>query len=191
MISLQEKYQKEVIPAMRGQFGYPNVMAVPRIEKVVVNVGIGRIRDEKERAEIAKYVGLITGQKPEVRPARKAIASFKTRAGLVIGYRVSLRGSRMYDFLARLIHVALPRTRDFKGLGEGSLDQSGNLTVGVKEHIVFPEIVGEDYRFLFGLEVTVVTSAHTRQEGLALLKLMGFPLRSETDSESGAAKRRR
>ena len=177
MLVFQEKYKKEVIPAMREKFGYKNVMSVPKIAKVVVNSGVGRIRDAKQQEEIQKYLALITGQKPAPRPAKKAIASFKTRQGLIIGYQVTLRGRRMYDFISRLINIALPRTRDFKGLDLKSFDASGNLTVGIKEHIVFPEIVGEDYRFLFGLEVTIVTTAKRREEGVELLRLMGFPVK--------------
>lgn len=178
MASLQEKYKKEVVPAMLAKFGYKNVMAVPKIEKTVVNVGVGRFRDEKQQEEIRKYLALITGQKPSPRPAKKAIASFKTRRGLIVGYQVTLRGGRMYDFLSRLVSVALPRTRDFKGVEEKSFDTRGNLTIGVKEHIVFPEMIGEDYHLLFGFEVTVTTTARKRGEGVELLKLMGFPIRS-------------
>lgn len=164
---------------MQSRFGYKNIMAVPKALKAVVNVGVGRIRDEKQHEEIRKYLSLITGQKPAPRPAKKAIAAFKTRKGLVVGYQVTLRGKRMYDFLSRLVNIALPRTRDFKGLEVGSFDAKGSLTIGLKEHIVFPEIIGEDYRFLFGLEVTVVTSAKRREEGIELLKLMGFPIKKE------------
>lgn len=173
---LQETYRKTVIPAMREKFSYKNSMAVPKIVKVVVNCGVGRFRDQKEQEEIQKFLTLITGQKPSPRPAKQAIAAFKTRKGMIIGYRVTLRGRRMYDFLSRVIDIALPRTRDFKGIEVGSFDSRGNLTVGIKEHIVFPEIIGEDYRFLFGLEVTVVTNAKKREEGVALLRLMGFPI---------------
>ena len=162
---------------MQEQFGYKNRMAVPKIMKVVVNVGVGRLRDPKEHDEVKKFLSLITGQKPSARPAKKAIASFKTRIGLVIGYQVTLRGKRMFDFLSRLINVALPRTRDFQGLDMRSVDARGNLTIGIKEHIVFPEIIGEDYRFLFGLEVTMVTNAKKRERGFALAKLMGFPFK--------------
>ena len=126
-MSLQEKYKKEIIPAMRKKFGYANVMAVPKIEKAVVNAGVGRFRDEKERQEVEKYLALITGQKASPRPAKKAIASFKTRQGLIIGFQVTLRGKCMYDFLSRLITIALPRTRDFRGLEEKSFDERGNL----------------------------------------------------------------
>lgn len=179
MNDLQEKYNKTVIPALRGTFGYKSVMAVPRISKVVVNVGVGRFREDKEKDEIVKYLMLVTGQKPSPRPAKKAIASFKTREGMIIGYTVTLRGKRMYDFLSRLINMALPRGRDFQGLDAKSFDGRGNLTIGIKEHIIFPEMIGEDYRFLFGLEITVVTTARKREEGMELLKLMGVPLKKD------------
>ncbi len=178
MPTLQEKYKKEVIPVLRAKFGYKNIMSVPKIEKVVVNVGVGRIRDEKQQEEIRKYLTLIAGQKPAPRAAKKAIASFKTRKGLIVGYQVTLRGKRMYDFISRLINIAFPRTRDFKGIDVKSFDPKGNLTMGIKEHIVFPEIIGEDYRFLFGLEVTVVTTGKKREEGVELLKLIGFPIKT-------------
>lgn len=179
MMTLKEKYIQETIPALRATFGYKNIMAVPKIEKVAVNIGIGRVREEKERSEIEKYMTMITGQKPSPRPARTAIAAFKTRKGLIIGYQVTLRGQRMYDFLSRLVAVALPRTRDFRGIEEGSFDGRGNMTIGIREHIVFPEMIGEDYKMLFGMEVTVVTSARRREEGIALLKLMGFPIKDK------------
>ena len=179
MKTLQEQYYQEVVPALRKQFGYKNAMAVPKIEKIVVNIGTGRFREDKQKEEIQKYFAMITGQKASARPAKQAIASFKTREGLIVGYRVTLRGTRMYDFLTRLIRVALPRTRDFKGIPPTSFDRSGNLTLGVKEHTIFPEMVGEDYHFLFGFEITVVTSARRRAEGVVLLKLMGFPLQNE------------
>ena len=175
--NLQERYQKMAVPELRRIFGYKNLMAVPRLEKAIVNVGVGKFREEKERAEIERALALITGQKPAPRQARVAIASFKIRKGLVVGYKITLRGRRMYDFLSRLVDIALPRTRDFQGLDPKSFDAKGNLTIGIKEHIVFPEMIGEDYRFLFGLEVTVVTSAKTKEEGKELLKLIGFPIR--------------
>ena len=152
-------------------------MRVPKILKVAVNTGVGRIKDEKQLQEVVKMLTLITGQKPSWRPAKKAISSFKTRIGQLVGYSVTLRGKRMYDFLERLINIALPRERDFRGLDSKSFDARGNLTIGVKEHIVFPEIIGEDYKFLFGLEVTVVTNTKKREEGMELLKLMGFPIK--------------
>lgn len=181
MPQLQEKYKKEVVPALQKRFGYASMMAVPKIEKVVVHIGVGRMRDEKQQAEVQKYLMLITGQKSAPRAAKKAIASFKTRKGLIIGYQVTLRAIRMYDFLSRLIDVGLPRTRDFRGIDEKSFDQKGNLTIGIKEHIIFPEMMGEDYHLLFGFEVTVVTTASKREEGVELLKLMGFPLTTDKD----------
>ncbi len=162
---------------MMKEFGYKSPMAVPRIEKVVVNIGVGRIRDEKSHETIVKALSLITGQKPSPRAARVAIAAFKTRKGLVIGYAATLRGKRMYDFLERLINIAFPRTRDFQGIDEKSFDGRGNLTIGVKEHIVFPEMIGEDVRSIFGFEVTVVTTANKRKEGIMLLRHMGFPVK--------------
>ncbi len=180
-LALKEKYHKEVLPALREKFGHKNIMCVPRIKKVVVNVGVGRIRDEKQHNEVKHFLALITGQNPAARPARKAIAAFKTREGLIIGYQVTLRGKRMYDFLSRLITIALPRTRDFRGIDAKSFDGAGNLTIGVKEHIVFPEMIGEDYHFLFGCEVTVVTNAKKREEGIELLRHVGFPLKVKED----------
>lgn len=175
--SLKEKYIKEVRPQMMERFGYKNIMSVPKIEKVVVNAGVGRFREDKEQEEIQKYLRLITGQKASPRPAKKAIASFKTRKGLIIGYSITLRGNRMYDFISRLIDTALPRMRDFRGIEQKSFDPRGNLTLGLKEHIVFPEMIGEDYKLLFGFEVTVVTNSQKKEEGIGLLKLMGFPIK--------------
>ena len=178
MLGLQEKYKKEVIPAMQAKFGYRNVMAAPKVLKVVINCGVGKLREEKDREAIQRFLALTSGQKPAPRPAKKSIASFKTREGLVIGYQITLRGKRMYDFLSRLINIALPRTRDFRGIDIKSFDPKGNLTMGIKEHIVFPETIAEDYRFLFGFEVTVVTTAKKREEGIELLRLMGFPIKA-------------
>ncbi|MBI2640235.1 MAG: 50S ribosomal protein L5 [Candidatus Sungbacteria bacterium] len=176
-ISLHEKYKKEIIPALMKELKKETPMAVPRIKKVVVNVGVGRIRDEKIHEQVRGVLSLVTGQKPSPRPARVAISSFKTRKGLIIGYTATLRRRRMYDFLERLINATLPRTRDFRGLEEKSFDQKGNLTLGVKEHIVFPEMAAEDVRHIFGLEITVVTTARKRAEGIALLRMMGFPIK--------------
>ncbi len=178
MVSLQEKYRKEVVPAMQNQFGYRNVMAVPRISSVVVTSGVGHFRDQKQLGAIASALGLMTGQRPAPRPARVAIAAFKTRRGQLVAYQVTLRGRRMWDFLARLIHVALPRSRDFRGISPDSFDRHGNLTLGLREHMVFPEMIGEDAPFMFGLGVTVVTTATKREAAMALLKLLGFPIRS-------------
>jgi large subunit ribosomal protein L5 len=183
MIRLAEKYKKEVIPAMQEKFNYKSVMAVPKIEKVVINTGFGRqaaALGNDEQKKLADYVlenlGLIAGQKPVKTYARKAIAPFKIRQGMVIGAKVSLRGKKMVDFLERLVHLVLPRTRDFKGLLNKAVDKQGNLTIGVKEHIVFPEILPEKARNIFGLEITVNTTAKTKEEALELFKLLGFPM---------------
>ncbi|OHA00567.1 MAG: 50S ribosomal protein L5 [Candidatus Sungbacteria bacterium RIFCSPHIGHO2_02_FULL_49_12] len=173
---LQETYQKKAIPELMGEFKISNRLAVPKIQKAVVNIGTGRIRDEKQLEVIQKHLSIITGQHPVPRRAKKAIAAFKTRVGMVIGYSATLRGKRMYEFLDRLVGVALPRTRDFMGIPASAFDRDGNLTIGIKEHIVFPELIGEDVRFIFGLEVTVVTTAKSRQEGIALLRSLGFPI---------------
>ena len=176
----QEKYIKEVVPAMQAEFGYKNKLAVPKIDKVSVNVGIGRItKDQKLVDFIKKNLTLIVGHKITERPAKKAIAAFKTREGMIVGLSVTLRGARMYDFLAKLINVALPRTRDFRGINPKSVDAKGNLTLGLKEHIVFPEIIGEEVSNIFGFEVSIATTAETREEGLELLKLFGVPFKKD------------
>ena len=177
MQTLKEKYNKEVVPEMMKRFHYKTPMAVPRILKVVVNSGVGKLRDKKDAVEaVERQLTLICGQKVSPRPAKIAIASFKTRQGMIIGYKATLRGNRMYDFLERLISLAIPRTRDFRGLSRKSIDQNGNLTIGIKEHIVFPEMIGEDVRTIFGFEATVVTSAEKREAAIELFKLLGFPL---------------
>lgn len=184
MIRLKEKYTKEIVPAMKEKFGYKNNMAVPRIEKVVVNSGYGRLVVGKTGEEQKKIVnGIISdlteicGQKAVPTKAKKAISSFKTRKGMVIGARVTLRGQRMYDFLERLINMALPRSRDFQGIDPKSVDERGNLTIAVKEHIAFPEISPEKSRFIFGFEVVIATTAKKPEEGLELFKLMGIPFK--------------
>jgi len=185
MLRLKEKYKQEVIPKMMERFGYENPMAVPKIEKVVVNCGFGRMvvgKGSKEREAIQEHIlktlALITGQKPALRQARKSISSFKLRKGMPIGAMVTLRGQRMYDFLEKLIWVVFPRTRDFKGIPLKSFDEKGNLTVGFKEYIPFPEVTPEKEKGIFGLEVTITTTAKSREEGVELLKLLGFPIKS-------------
>ncbi len=183
MLNLREKYKKEVIPAMRERFGYKNDLAVPKIEKVVVNAGIGKfLKDEKAQETIINDLAKITGQKPVYTLARKAISGFKIRKGMKVGLKVTLRKKRMYDFLDRLIHVAIPRIRDFRGIPEKSIDKEGNLSIGIKEHIIFPEIAHEDVKLIFGFEVTIVTNAKTREEAIELFKLLGFPIKTGADS---------
>jgi len=185
MLQLKDKFEKEVIPAMMDKFGYKNKMAVPKIEKVIINTGFGKeisgkTSDEQKKISesILNDLSLIAGQRPILTKAKKSISSFKIRKGLPIGAKVTLRGKKMDDFLMRLIHIALPRSRDFRGIGPKSLDKKGNLTMGIKEHICFPEILPEKIKNTFGLEVTVTTTAKTREEGLELLKLLGFPIKS-------------
>lgn len=184
MTNLQDKYKKEVIPQMVEKFGYKNVMAVPKIVKVVVNTGFGKLisgrtSDEQKKiyGAILEDLALITGQRPVLKRAKKSIATFKTREGMFLGAAVILRKEKMYDFLERLINIALPRTRDFRGIDPKSVDGGGNLNYGIKEHIVFPEILPEKVKNIFGLEVTVMTTAKNKEEGLRLLRLMGFPIK--------------
>lgn len=181
---LKEKYKKEIIPAMKEKFGYKNVMAVPKIEKVVLNTGFGKILAGKTSEEQKKFtesilldLSLIAGQRPVLAKAKKSISGFKVRKGQPIGAKVTLRKKRMSDFLERLIHIALPRSRDFRGIELNSFDEKGNLTIGIREHIAFPEILPERTRLNFGLEVTVTTTAKKREEGIELLRLIGFPIK--------------
>ena len=175
---LLEKYRREVVPAMQARFGYKNIMAAPRIEKVTVNVGSGRIAAEpKLKERIEKDIGLITGQKPAPRIAKKSIAGFKVRQGTMVGFVSTLRGKRMYDFIDRLISVALPRSRDFRGIDQKSFDAKGNLNLGIREQTIFPEVIYESSKDIFPFQVTVTTTAKTREEGAELLKLIGFPIK--------------
>ncbi|MFH1979337.1 MAG: 50S ribosomal protein L5 [Patescibacteria group bacterium] len=174
---LKEKYNKEVVPQMIEKFGYKSKMAVPKIEKVTVNSGIGSVKDDARKEMIRDHLAIITGQRPSERSAKKSIASFKIREGLHIGYSATLRGKRMYDFLERMIFVAIPRGRDFRGLDVKSVDSSGNLTIGFKDHLIFPEMMGEDTRNSFGFSVTIVTTAKNREESVEFLRLMGIPFK--------------
>lgn len=185
MIHLKEKYQKEAVPQMMEKFGYKNMMAVPKIEKVIVNTGFGRLTSGKTSNEQKKIqdailhdLALITGQRSVLTRAKKSISGFKIRKGMPVGAQVTLRGKRMFDFLERLIHITLPRSRDFRGINIDSFDEEGNLTLGVKEHIAFPEISPEEVKNMFGLEIIVVTTVKNKEEGIELLKLLGFPIKS-------------
>lgn len=168
--------QKTAYEALKGDFGYRNVMETPRIEKVVISTGVGKISDKNKIKLIEDRLAKITGQKAAPRGAKKSIASFKVRQGDVIGYQVTLRGSRMQDFLNKLIHVALPRTRDFRGIPVKAIDEIGNITVGIREHTIFPETSDEELRDVFGLAITVVTTAKTKAEAEKYLRHLGFPL---------------
>jgi len=185
MISpLKEKYKKEVIPKMKEKFGYKSGMAIPKIEKVVINTGFGssvsnKTNDEQKKIykAILNDLSQITGQKAILTKARQSISGYRLREGSPIGAKITLRSKKMFDFLGVLINVALPRQRDFRGLSLKSFDPSGNLTIPIKEHIIFPEIAPENVRTIFGFEVTIVTTAKTKKEGIELLRLLGFPLK--------------
>lgn len=181
---LKEKYEKEIIPEMMKKFGFKNKMEVPRIEKVIINTSFGKMVAEKTKEEqekicqeIIEELSLISGQRPILTRAKESISGFKIKKGQTIGAKVTLRRKRMYDFLERLINIALPRSRDFKGIEKSWFDKSGNLTLGIREQIAFPEISPEKTKFIFGLEVTIVTNAKKREEAIELLKLMGFPIK--------------
>jgi len=180
MMNLKEKYQKVVIPALKEKFGYKNNLAIPRIDKVVVNVGTGQgLKDAKFNEVVAATLERITGQRPIRVAAKKSISNFKIRAGLVVGMMVTLRGKRMYDFVDKLINITLPRVRDFRGLETRSVDPQGNLNLGFKEHIAFPEIKSDEVEKIHGLEISIVTTAKSREEGLELLTLLGLPFRKQ------------
>lgn len=177
---LKGKYHGEVVPAMMKEFGYKNPLQVPRLEKITLNVGLGEaIQNAKVLDAAVAEVMAITGQKPVITRAKKAIANFKLREGVSIGCMVTLRRERMYEFLDRLIHVALPRVRDFKGVSDRSFDQRGNYSLGLREQIIFPEIQADKVDKPRGLTVSIVTTAKTDQEGKALLKYLGMPFASK------------
>jgi len=184
MLRLPEKYKNEVIPVMRQKFGYSNTMAVPKIKKVVINTGFGKLvagktteEQKKIQDAILEDLALICGQRPILTRAKKSISGFKIRQEMPVGARVSLRGKRMNDFLERLIHIGLPRSRDFRGIDQKSFDRKGNLTIGIREQITFPEILPEKVKTIFGFEITIVTNTESKEEGIALLRLLGFPIK--------------
>ena len=178
MTRLKEKYQKEVVPALQKEFGYKNVMAVPRIEKVVVNMGLGEATANAKLIDTgADEVARITGQKPVTRRAKKSIAAFKVRKGMPIATMVTLRGERMWEFLDRLMSIALPRVRDFKGVSPKGFDGRGNYTLGLRDQLLFPEIDYMKVDKARGMNVSVVTTAKTDQEARKLLQFIGMPFR--------------
>ncbi len=178
MTRLHDKYRKEVIPALRKEFGITNVMAVPRIVKITVNTGVGRTHKDAALLEkIQRDMALLTGQKASGRAVKKSVASFKVRQGVTVGYAATLRGARMWDFLERLITLALPLSKDFRGIDPKNVDAQGNLSIGIREHSVFPEVNLENIKDIFGLQVTVTTTARDRAKGLALLTGIGFPFK--------------
>ena len=175
---LRELYVKSVLPELRKEFGYTNVMAVPKIEKISVNIGLGEATQNAKLMDAAvNELGAITGQKPVITKARKSIAAFKLREGMAIGCAVTMRGDRMYEFFDRLVNVALPRVRDFRGVSSKSFDGRGNYTLGLKDHLIFPEIDYNKIEKVKGMNICITTTARTDAEGLALLKHMGMPFR--------------
>ena len=173
MARLKEQYQKEIHPALMKEFSYRNPMMVPQIEKIVLNMGLGDAAQDKKKLDLAlEELKVISGQKPVITKARKSIAGFKLREGVGIGVKVTLRNHRMYEFLDRLVNIAMPRIRDFRGISKKSFDGKGNFAMGIKEHIIFPEI---NYDKIHGLDVVIVTTAKTDSEALALLKAFNMP----------------
>jgi len=177
------KSMKEVLTgafaSLKDTFGYKNVMQAPRIEKVVISTGVGKIEDKNRLILIQNRLAQITGQKASARPAKQSIASFKLREGEIVGYQVTLRGKNMHSFLDKLIHVALPQTRDFRGLKTSAIDEMGNMTIGIPEHTIFPETVNEEIKDVFGFAITIVTTATSKKEAEALLRHIGLPLKTQ------------
>ncbi len=180
MATIKERYLAESVPALTQRFGYRNPMQVPKLEKIVINMGVGEaVQNPKLLESAVAELGQITGQRPVVTKAKKSISSFKIRAGMAIGTKVTLRGQRMYDFLERLIGVALPRVRDFRGVSAKGFDGRGNYALGVKEQLIFPEIDYEKVEKIRGMDIVIVTSARTDEEAKELLKSLGMPFREQ------------
>ncbi len=178
MNRLQEKYQSSVKPAMMKQFNYASVMQTPKVEKIIINIGVGdAINNAKALDDAVEELTQIAGQKPVITKAKKSIANFKLRQGMAIGCKVDLRGQRMYDFLDKLISIALPRVRDFQGVSKKAFDGRGNFTLGVKEQLIFPEIDYDKVNRVRGMDIVIVTTAHTDEEGRFLLQELGMPFR--------------
>lgn len=177
IVSFKDRYNKEVRRKLKDAFKFRNDMQIPRIEKVTVNVGFGKNHKETQQVEeIIRTLGIITGQKPVETVTRRAIAGFKIRQGVVVGAKVTLRGARMWDFLDRLIQISIPRTRDFQGLEKSCVDTKGNLNIGIKDHIIFPEIKAEKVSKSFGLQVNVSTTAGSSEIGMEMFRGLGFPI---------------
>ena len=179
MARLKDKYLNEMVPAMMQKFGYDNIMEVPKLQKITINIGLGEaILNPKAIDAAVNDLSLITGQKPVVTRAKNSIAGFKLREGMPIGTKVTLRGERMFEFLDKLVNISLPRVRDFRGVSPKSFDGRGNYTLGVKEQLIFPEIDYEKVDKARGMDITIVTTAKTDEEARELLKLVGMPFRS-------------
>ncbi len=179
MSALKDKYLNNIRPALMEHFAYKNVMAVPRLEKIVINMGVGEGKENPKLLDTAaRDLAIISGQKPVITKARYSVASFKLREGMSIGCKVTLRGEQMYDFLNKLINVALPRVRDFRGISPRSFDGRGNYTLGLKEQLIFPEIDYDDVEKIQGMDITIVTTAKSDEEAKELLRLIGMPFRA-------------
>jgi large subunit ribosomal protein L5 len=179
MTRLLKHYQDQVIPALRKELGLQNVHALPKIEKIIINMGVGEaVTDRKKLDEAVEHLTLLSGQKPQITRAKKPIAAFRLREGMPVGCRVTLRGRRMYEFLDRLITLALPRVRDFRGVSPNSFDGNGNYSLGLTEQFVFPEVPAEKANLIQGMNVTLVTSAKSDDEGRSLLRAIGMPFRN-------------
>jgi len=179
-LSMQQRYQEQVVPALMKEFNFENVMQVPRIQKIVINIGLGEAMDNPKALDAAvNDLRTITGQQPVITKARKSIAAFKLREGRAIGVKVTLRGQRMWSLLDRLINLALPRIRDFRGVSPDTFDGRGNYTIGLREQLVFPEIQYDKIDKVRGMEITIVTTARNDEEGRRLLKLLGMPFREK------------
>lgn len=173
-----KELQKNTFDTLKGEFGYTNKMQAPKLVKVVVSTGVGKTKGDKKKMElIVDRLAKITGQKPAERLAKKSIASFKVREGQLSGFQITLRGNKMSDFVDRLINIALPRTRDFRGIKRDAVDAVGNYSLGIKEHTIFPETSDEDIRDVFGLSITFVTTAKSKKECAAFLEYLGFPFK--------------
>ncbi|PIT86164.1 MAG: 50S ribosomal protein L5 [Candidatus Magasanikbacteria bacterium CG10_big_fil_rev_8_21_14_0_10_43_6] len=173
---LYTQYKSEIVPALMEELGYANIMEVPRVEKIVVNVGYGKhVKDAAFIENVEQTLASITGQKPVHNKAKKSISNFKIREGMDIGMSVTLRGKNMYEFLYKIIHLTLPRVRDFRGVSAKAMDRQGSYTLGMKEHIAFPEVTGGNVEKQHGLQVVITTTAKNQQEGMALLKKIGIP----------------
>ena len=183
----KEKVQNS-FDALKGEFGYTNVMRAPKITKIVVSSGVGSAKDKNRLKLVSEKLSIITGQKASARQSKTSISQFKMREGDIVGYQVTLRNARMYDFFDKLIHIALPRTRDFRGLQASAIDEMGNLTIGIKEHSIFPEASDEDLKDIFGIAITMVTTAKTKGEAEAFFRYLGVPFTKEEAVKKAKAK---
>lgn len=187
-----ENFRKTIVPALATKLGETNLLAVPHFEKVVLHVGLGpALKDAKFLENVESTIRRIAGAQPVKTKAKKSISNFKIRQGMVIGMMVTLRGAKMYDFIDRLVNVAMPRVRDFRGISPKFIDSTGNMTIGFKEHIVFPEIRSDEVEKIHGLEICINTNAGTKERGLALFQACGFPFNDGQDKEGGEKQKRK